>query len=107
MIVTNYKVKASLTNSNPPVGVDTLILTGGENSTVIKSLELISGTEPSIVYIFRKDSKNNVYGTIKIDLKANNYVMLWEGFIAIPPGHTVYLNADSVQVEAVANVVEL
>lgn len=107
MIVTNYKVKASLTTSNPPAGVDTLILTGSENSTVIKSLELISGTESSIVYVFRKDSDGNTYGSIKVDLKANNYVMLWEGFIAIPFGHTVYLNADSDQVEAVASVVEL
>ena len=107
MIVTNYRVKASLTSSNPPVGVDALILTGAENSTVIKSLELISGTESSIAYIFRKDGNGNTYGSIKVDLKANNYVMLWEGFIAIPAGHTVYLNADSNQVEAVASVVEL
>lgn len=107
MNVTNYKVKASLTNSNPPVGVDTLILTGASNSTIIKSLELISGSEQSIVNVFRKDSSGNVYGTIKVDLTAYNYVMLWEGFIVIPAGHELYVNADSNQVEAIANVVEL
>lgn len=107
MIVTNYRVKASLTNSNPPLGLDTPILTGVENSTVIKSLELISGTESSIAQIIRRDENGNTYGSIKVDLKANNYIMLWEGFIVIPANHTVFLNADSNQVEAVASVVEL
>ena len=107
MNVTNYKVKAKLTNSNPPIGIDTLVLTGSENSTVIKSFELISGVEPTIVYVFRKDLDGNIYGNIKVDFKANNYLTLWEGFVVIPYGHTLYINANSNQLEAVANVVEL
>lgn len=107
MIITNYKVKATLTTSNPPTGVDTLVLTGANNSTVIKSLEIISGNEDSIVNVFRKDENNTPYGNIKLDLSAYNYVMLWEGFIVIPNGHSLWFNADSIQVEAVANVVEL
>ena len=107
MLVTNYHVKATLTSSNPPSGEDVLILTGSENSTVIKSLEVISGSESSIVNVFRKDSSGNIYGNIKIDLTAYNYVMLWEGFIAIPQGHQLFINADSQYVEAVANIVEL
>lgn len=107
MQVTNYHVKAAVTSSNPPTGADVLILTGAGNSTVVKSLEVISSSENAIVNVFRKDSDGNVYGNIKLDLMAYNYVMLWEGFIAIPSGHQLFINADSQYVEAIANVVEL
>lgn len=107
MQVTNYHVKAAVTSSNPPAGTDVLILVGAENSTVVKSLEVISGAENAIANVFRKDSDGNVYGKIKLDLTAYNYVMLWEGFIAIPSGHQLFINADSQYVEAIANVVEL
>lgn len=107
MIIKNYRAKASLTSSNPPTGVDVLILTGSDNSTVIKSLEVIAGTEDAIVNIFRKDEHGIAYGNVKLDLTAHNYVMLWEGFIAIPAGHSLWLNSDSNQVEVVCNVVEL
>lgn len=107
MVIKNYKVKTSLTTSNPPTGVDTLILTGAENSTVVKSLEILIGNENAIVNIFRKDANDSPYGNIKVDMNAYDYIMLWEGFIAIPSGHTLWINASSNQVEAVANVVEL
>ena len=64
MQVTNYHVKASITSSNPPIGTDVLILTGAENTTVVKSLEVISGAENAIANVFRKDSDGNVYGSI-------------------------------------------
>lgn len=96
-----------LTDTNPPAGADVLILTGAENSTILKSLEIIAGTENAIVNVFRKDTAGTVYGNIKLDLTAYNYIMLWEGFIAIPSGHTLSINADSSQVEAIASVVEL
>ena len=84
-----------------------LILTGAENTTVVKSLEVISGAENAIASVFRKDPDGNVYGSIKLDLTAYNYVMLWEGFISIPPRHQLFINANSQYVEAIANVVEL
>lgn len=107
MQVTNYRAKAELTGSNPPAGKDILVATGTENTTVIKSFEVMAGTESAIVEVFRKDDKGNVYGAIRLNLTAYNYVMLWEGFVALPAGHSLYINADSVQVEAVCNAVEL
>ena len=107
MQVTNYHVKAAVTSSNPPAGTDVLILAGAENSTVVKSLEVISGAENAIANVFRKDSDGNVYGNIKLNLTPYIYVMLCECFIAIPSGHQLFINADSQYVEAIASVVEL
>ncbi len=99
MIITNYHVSIT--------GNDVLILTGGPNSTVIKSLEIISSDSSAEVTIYRKDSSSNVYGSIKVNLEAYNYLMLWEGFISIPKDHTLWVSSVTTGIEVVANVVEL
>lgn len=85
------------------------ILIGSTNSTVIKSLEIINGDSDAVVKIYRKDdSKTPVkYGEITVNLESYNYLMLWEGFIAIPEGHTLWIESSIVGIEAVANVVEI
>lgn len=100
MRITNYHV---VTNGEP-----VRILTGDTNSTVIKSLELISGSTQGEVSIYRKDASISPvkYGEIKVNLEENNYIMLWEGFICIPSGHTLWIESNVVGIEAVANVVE-
>lgn len=105
--INGYNVKAQINTAvNPPTGVDVLILTGAALGTTVKSLEIIAGAENSIITIFRKDSNNNVYGAAKVNLEAQDYLMLWEGFIVIPAGHKLYINADSAAVEAIASVAE-
>ncbi len=100
MNITNHHVKTD-------GGVETLVLTGSGGSTVIKSLELISGSDAAVVDVVRKDADDAEYGRIRVNLTAYNYVMLWEGFVVIPNGHKLYVSSDSHLIEAVANVVEL
>lgn len=101
MNILNYHVKTT----GQPVN----ILTGSSNSTVIKSLELINSSTDATVTIYRMDDSQpqNVYGSIVVNLEAYNYVMLWEGFIAIPEGHTLWISSSESGIEAIANVVEL
>ena len=92
-----------------------LLLTGANMGTVMKSLELISGNEPCIVHVIRTDgtepSINEVasrsYATIEIEMKANDYLVLWEGFFVLPHNHKLYFNATSRFCRAVVNYVEL
>ena len=102
MNILNYHVS---TEGNNPVK----ILTGSNGSTVIKSLEIINGDVDSVVKIYREDSSVNPakYGEIVINLESYNYLMLWEGFIVIPEGHSLWIYSDRLDIEAVANVVEL
>lgn len=101
MDILNYHVA---TTGNPMQ-----ILTGKTNSTVIKSLEIINGSVDAVVKIYRKDSSPVPvkYGEITINMESYDYLMLWEGFIVIPSGHTLWIESEVLEVEAVANVVEL
>lgn len=100
MRITNYHVVTT--------GEPVRILTGDSNSTVIKSLELMAGSNEGTVSIYRRDSSvvPVKYGEIKVNLEEDNYLMLWEGFICIPSGHTLWIDSDVSGIEAVANVVE-
>lgn len=106
MIIKNYAVKGS-TFGTPPTGENVTVLTGATNGTIVKSLELNTGSSASVVNVIRRNNSNVVYSSIKVDLSAYNYVVLWEGFVVIPSGHTLIINADNSQVECVANVIEL
>ncbi len=101
MNILNYHVS---TTGNP-----VKILTGSNGSTVIKSLEIINSDVDSVVKIYREDNSVQPvkYGEITINLESYNYLMLWEGFIAIPEGHSLWIYSDKSGIEAVANVVEL
>lgn len=101
MEILNYHVS---TTGNP-----VQILTGSANSTVVKSLEIINGDSDAVVKIYRKDNSNAPvkYGEITVNLESYNYLMLWEGFIAIPEGHTLWIYSTTTGIEAVANVVEI
>ena len=91
------------------------LLTGASMGTVMKSLELISGNEACIVHVIRTDgtesSSDEVasksYATIEIEMKANDYLVLWEGFFVLPYNHKLYFNATSNFCRAVVNYVEL
>lgn len=97
------------------VADNVLLLTGASMGTVMKSLELISGNEACIVHVIRTDgtepSINEVasrsYATIEIEMKANDYLVLWEGFFVLPYNHKLYFNATSNFCRAVVNYVEL
>lgn len=117
---TNKSVAGSITTGagNVPVGESQLLLVGTSNGTIVKSLEIITGNESCYVEVIRTDgtegsspSENNIasksYATIKIDMKANDYLVLWEGFFVIPRNHRLYVKADSVHCRAVASVVEM
>lgn len=84
-----------------------LLLTGVSNSTIVKSLELINGDESSTAYIIRKNEEGVIYSNIRVDLKANDYLLLWQGFFVIPQGHTIYFACNSLQTKIISNVVEL
>ena len=91
------------------------LLTGASMGTVMKSLELISGNEACIVHVIRtngtESSSDEVasrsYATIEIEMKANDYLVLWEGFFVLPSNHKLYFNATSNFCRAVVNYVEL
>ena len=94
------------------------LLTGASMGTVMKSLELVSGNEPCIVHVIRTDGTEPVnasidevasasYATIEIEMKANDYLVLWEGFFVLPSNHKLYFNATSRLCRAVVNYVEL
>ena len=100
------------------VANNVLLLTGASMGTVMKSLELISGNEPCIVHVIRTDGTEPVnasidevasasYATIEIEMKANDYLVLWEGFFVLPHNHKLYFNATSPSCRAVVNYVEL
>ena len=110
---------ASVTGSGgDAVANNVLLLTGASMGTVMKSLELISGNEPCIVHVIRTDGTEPVnasidevasasYATIEIEMKANDYLVLWEGFFVLPHNHKLYFNATSPSCRAVVNYVEL
>ena len=91
------------------------LLTGASMGTVMKSLELISGNEPCIVHVIRTNGTepsidevaSKSYATIEIEMKANDYLVLWEGFFVLPYNHKLYFNATSRLCRAVVNYVEL
>ena len=91
------------------------LLTGASMGTVMKSLELISGNEPCIVHVIRTNGTepsidevaSKSYATIEIEMKANDYLVLWEGFFVLPHNHRLYFNATSSLCRAVVNYVEL
>ena len=100
------------------VANNVLLLTGAGMGTVMKSLELISGDESCIVHVIRTDgteldntSNNDIasasYATIKVEMKPNDYLVLWEGFFVLPSNHRLYFNATSSSCRAVVNYVEL
>lgn len=94
------------------------LLTGAGMGTVMKSLELISGDESCIVHVIRTDgteldnASNDYiasasYATIEVEMKPNDYLVLWEGFFVLPSNHRLYFNATSSSCRAVVNYVEL
>ena len=91
------------------------LLTGASMGTVMKSLELVSGNEACIVHVIRTDGTESSidevasksYATIEIEMKANDYLVLWEGFFVLPYNHKLYFNATSNFCRAVVNYVEL
>lgn len=110
---------ASVTGSRgDAVANNVHLLTGASMGTVMKSLELISGNEPCIVHVIRTNGTeldnasieavaSASYATIKIEMKANDYLVLWEGFFVLPSNHKLYFNATSRFCRAVVNYVEL
>lgn len=100
----NYNVSGMISGEQAQ---QVLVLTGVQNGTIIKSLQIITGNESCIVNVIRKGIDNNTYADIKLDLKANDYLVLWQGFFVIPYGHKLYIKADSNLCKVIANVVEL
>ena len=107
---------ASVTGSGTGLVANNVhLLTGASMGTVMKSLELISGNESCIVHVIRTDGTESSidevasrsYATIEIEMKANDYLVLWEGFFVLPYNHKLYFNATSRLCRAVVNYVEL
>ena len=110
---------ASVAGSGTSLVADNVhLLTGAGMGTVMKSLELISGNESCIVHVIRtngtesdnasiEDIAKASYATIKVEMKPNDYLVLWEGFFVLPSNHRLYFNATSSSCRAVVNYVEL
>ncbi len=90
-----------------------MLLAGKSGGTIVKSLEIITGDESCKVEVIRTDSTSTsfsadaVYADIKLDLKANDYLVLWEGFFVIPQNHRIWIKSTSSKVRVVANVVDM
>jgi hypothetical protein len=50
---------------------------GATNSTIVKTLELINNGESCTVNVIRKDESNTIYSNITLDMKSNDYLILW------------------------------
>ena len=98
----NYSVKITSLSSQPE-----RVLTGSVNGTIVKSLQIINGNQSCTVNVVRKDDSGDQYANVRVDLKANDYLLLWEGFFVIPYNHTLNFNSSAVDCTVVANVVEL
>ncbi len=111
---------ATVTGSGSSITPNSIMLLSGANlGTIIKSLELISGNESCIAHVIRTNgtepSSNPTeaqiaqasYATIEIEMKANDYLILWEGFFALPQNHRLYFNATSTLCRAVVNYVAM
>lgn len=86
---------------------EVLLLTGVSGSTIVKSLQLINSDESCTAYIIRKNENDLIYSSIRVDLKANDYLILWQGFFVIPSGHSIWFSSNSLGCKIVANVVEM
>ena len=82
------------------------LLSGAQGSTIVKSLEIVTGPESCVVEVIRKNSSSVAYATVKLDMKAYDYLVLWEGFFVIPYGDSIWIKAESSQCTVIANVVE-
>lgn len=102
-------------SGNDAVANNVHLLTGASMGTVMKSLEFISGNESCIVHVIRTDGTessidevaNASYATIEVEMKANDYLVLWEGFFVLPSNHKLYFNATSSLCKAVVNYVAI
>lgn len=101
---TNYHKKGSLTGIVPD---EVQVLTGVSGGTIVKSLQISTGNESCYVTIIRKDDNGSVYSQIKIEMKANDYLILWQGFFVIPYLHKLTFTSDSNYCTVVANVVQM
>lgn len=84
-----------------------LLLTGVTQGTIVKSLQLVNANESCTAYVIRKDNDGNTYSSIRVDLKANDYLILWQGFFVIPFNHSIWFSCDSLGCKIIANVVEM
>ena len=57
--------------------------------------------------MIRKNSSDVEYINTKVDMVANNYVVLWDGFVVIPAGHKLVIRAAADDLVCVANAVEM
>ena len=114
----NRSGQATVTTvGNDRVPDNVFLLEGASLGTIVKSLEIIGGTESCKVTVTRTDGSepassptqaqvaSAAYAVIPVDLKANDYLVLWEGFFVVPSGHRLYFSADSTQCRAVVNYV--
>ena len=102
--VTNKSVHGQMSGTTAQ---EVQILTGASEGTIVKTLELVNPSSASCnVDVIRKDAGGTAYATIPVGMKANDYLVLWEGFYAIPSGHTLWIKANSAQCVAVASVIE-
>lgn len=87
---------------------EVVLLIGASNGTIVKSLQIITGNESCHLKIKRKKNNSNIpYAVIEIELKANDYLLLWQGFFVISNGDILSFQADSNFCTLVANVVEM
>jgi hypothetical protein len=60
------------------------------------------------VHIIRADGNDNEYADIRVDLKANDYLIVWEGFFVLPYNHSLKFKcSSSTGCKLVANIVSL
>lgn len=104
MNIAAYSVRGSVVNG---VAQPVRILTAGADATVVKCLELVCGATAGDVRIYRTDAGGAAYGEYRVNMASYSYQIAWQGFFAIPAGHSLYMKATSTDIEAIASVVEI
>lgn len=61
---------------------------------IVRTLQLANSFGNAIVQLVRLDANDSIMFRHKFNMKSNDYLLLWEGFIYLPPGMQLACNVD-------------
>ena len=90
--VTTYPcVQETITGKKYFKIIDQQANTGG---MIVRTLQVTNGFGDAIVQLVRIDANGHIMFRNKFNMKSNDYLLLWEGFVYLPPGMGLACNVD-------------
>ena len=65
-----------------------------EGGMIVRTLQLANSFGDAIVQLVRLDANDSIMFRNKFNMKSNDYLLLWEGFIYLPAGMGLACNVD-------------